>query len=165
MSSDLEARLLQNGCVVLYYNPFVWEHDSTELVSSGWQFRHVYTGMTGSHDEFYDQIACALDLPSHFGRNMNALRDCLSDIPFPQSGRLAFGFDCFDAFARNDRDGAHAILDVFAGMERSFLLNGQRMLLLVQMNDPDVFFPKVGSFPVVWNPEEWLDAKRRKQKA
>ena len=165
MASDLEARLLQNGCVVLYHNPFLWEQDSTELVSRGWQFRHVYTAQTGGQDEFYDQIACALEFPSYFGRNLNALRDCLGDLEFPQSGRLAFGFDCFDVFARKDPDGAHAVLDVFASMERSFLLTGQRILLLVQSNDPDLFFPKVGSFPVVWNPEEWLDAKRAKQKA
>jgi RNAse (barnase) inhibitor barstar len=162
MSSDLETRLLQCGCVALYYNQLLWKQDSAELVSHGWQFQHIYTAQLGNLDEFYDQVASALEFPSYFGRNLNALRDCLRDLVFLKPGCLALGLDCFDVFVRNDRDLAHAVLDVFASMEREFLLNGHRLLLMVQSNDPDLFFPKVGGFDVCWNPEEWLDARRTK---
>ena len=58
---------------------------------------------------------------------------------------------------------AHAVLDIFAGMERQFLIEGKRILILVQSNDPDLCFPEVGGSPVLWNPEEGLNSKRKKK--
>ena len=164
-SSDinLETRLLQNGCVVLYHNPFLFEHDSNQLAISGWKYIQIYAGTEGTQAEFFEHIAIALDFPQYFGRNLNALNDCLRDLDFPDSGRLALGMDCFEVLVKHDPQFAHAVLDIIAGHERGLLLSGKRLLVLVQSNDPDIHLPSVGSFPVPWNPEEWLDSKRQKK--
>jgi RNAse (barnase) inhibitor barstar len=157
----LESRLLQNGCVVLYHNPFLMEEHSSELVSAGWRFTEAYVAKEGTIDEFFDQVAATLDFPDYFGRNLNALNDCMGDISFPETGRLAIGLERFDVIAHRDPVFAHAVLDIFARRERKFLLEGKRLLFLVQSSDADIFFPVVGSFPVLWNYLEWLDSKRK----
>jgi len=40
------------------------------------------------------------------------------------------------------------------------LLLGQRLLALVQSDDPRIRFERIGAVPVNWNPREWLDSDR-----
>jgi RNAse (barnase) inhibitor barstar len=159
---NLEKRLLQNGCVVLYHNSFLMEEHANQLVSSGWKYKEAYIAETGQLEEFFDQIALALEFPDYFGRNMNALNDCLSDIVFPESRRLAVGLERFDIFASRDMSLANTVLDIFAGLERHCLMRNERILFLVQSGDPDLRFSPVGGTPVMWNYQEWLNADRKK---
>jgi len=158
----LEDRLLQNGCIVMYRSPFLMEEHSCELVRSGWGFKEIYVAGEGSHNEFYDQVSLQLQFPAYFGRNLDALNDCLRDLSFPESRRLAFGLNRFDLLAQQDSAFAHAVLDIFAGMERRCLMRNERILFLVQSSNPDLHFPPVGSTAVGWNFKEWLDSDRKK---
>ena len=162
-TASLEFRLLQNGCVVLYHNPFLMEDHANQLVRSGWQFKEVYVAQAGTSEEFFDRVSMALDFPDYFGRNLDAFRDCLGDIPFPAGGRLALGLIRFDLVTKQDAQFAHAILDICAEAERRWLMNGKRILFLIQSSDPDLRFPPVGATTPLWNFEEWLDAKRKGQ--
>ncbi|KPI15835.1 Barstar (barnase inhibitor) [Actinobacteria bacterium OK074] len=60
------------------------------LGAGGWA--HVDLDLTGvtSKPGFMDRCARALDLPDHFGRNWDALADCLADLSWapPARGRL-----------------------------------------------------------------------------
>ena len=53
------------------------------------------------------------------------------------------------------------MLDSIAGQARRAVLTGHRMLCLVHSGDPKITFEPVGAMPVMWNPAEWLDARRR----
>lgn len=159
----LESRLLQNGCVVLYHSPFLLETHSGLLVRQGWQFKEISVANTGAEEEFYDQVSLALDFPGYFGRNLNAFRDCLWDIAFPANGRLALGLIRFDLVAKHSNEFAHAVLDICAEAERSWLMEGKRVLFLVQSSDPDLTLPPIGAINAGWNFEEWLDSKRKPQ--
>ena len=158
---SLEQKLLQNGCVVLYHNPFLMEAHSVRLVAEGWKFIEVYSAKVGCSDEFYDYMALQLGFPAYFGRNLEALNDCLSEVEFPTSGRLALGLISFDRLVETDREFAQGLLDVFAGAERRWLMEGKRVLFMVQTSDPDLSFAPIGSQLATWNFEEWLDAKRK----
>ena len=157
----LETRLLQNGCVVLYHNPFLLETHSGLLVRQGWQFKEISVANTGTEDEFYDQVSLALDFPSYFGRNLDAFRDCVRDIAFPANGHLALGLTRFDLIAMHNNKFAHVVLDICAEAERSWLMEGKRVLFLVQSSDPDLTFPPIGATKADWNFEEWFDSKRK----
>lgn len=70
----------------------------------------------GSKDEVLDTIAREFALPKHFGRNLDALFDCVTDLkPLPEADQPGFVVilqnvpDC-KGFAADDRDG---LLDVF----------------------------------------------------
>ncbi len=160
--SSLASRLLQNGCVVLYHNPFLMEAHSNQLFSDGWKFIDVYAPEDGGLDEFYDLVASQLEFPAYFGRNLDAFSDCLSEIEFPASGRLALGLIRFDRLVATDRRFAQHVLDIFAASERRWLMEGKRILFMIQSSDPDLHFVPTGAQPVMWNFEEWLDSKRKR---
>lgn len=73
-------------------------------------------GKAHSKDEVLDTIAREFHLPKHFGRNLDALYDCVTDMkPLPEAEQPGFVVilqnvpDC-KGFASDDRDG---LLDVF----------------------------------------------------
>jgi hypothetical protein len=43
-------------------------------------------------DGLYQEFGAALQLPSYFGKNLNALRDCLIDLGWFQFKAIVFGF-------------------------------------------------------------------------
>lgn len=49
--------------------------------AAGWRI----ATLTGVHDEttFHTRIAAVLDFPGHYGRNADALWDCLTDLTVP----------------------------------------------------------------------------------
>lgn len=51
-----------------------------EARSAGWVVRELDTRQVRDSAELYDQIASAWDLPSWFGRNLDALWDVLGDL-------------------------------------------------------------------------------------
>ena len=52
------------------------------------------------------------------------------------------------------------MLDILAGQARTAILIGNRVICLVQSNDPQLTFDPVGAMPVMWNDAEWLNANR-----
>lgn len=150
---------------MLYYNPFLMEHHTTELHREGWRCTEIYSGTNGTAEEFYDHVSMTPGFPSHFGRNLDALRDSIRDLPFPDSGRHALMLTCFEHLTHRDMNFAKSVLDVFASAEREFLLAGKRVLFLVQSNDPQLSFLQVGASSVTWNFEEFLVASRKAKNA
>lgn len=59
-----------------------------------------------------------------------------------------------------DRRTAQILLDIFAYQARCAILIGNRIIYLVQSNDPQLSFEPVGAMPVMWNDAEWLNSKR-----
>ncbi len=52
---------------------------------------HVDLSAAGSKEEVLDAIAAAFDLPAHFGRNLDALYDCVTDLePLPGADQPGF---------------------------------------------------------------------------
>lgn len=63
--------------------------------------------------DFFEAIAVALDLPAYFGRNWDALYDCISDLDVgPFEGYLVI-YEGAEEFARSDSDGFRMALESF----------------------------------------------------
>jgi len=64
--------------------------------------------------------------------------------------------------ARSHKRGAEANsrLAIFADQARCAILIGNRIICLVQSNDPQLSFGPVGAMPVMWNDAECLNSRR-----
>lgn len=156
----LDYKILQNGATSLYYQKKVLDEDLE------WFRQHQYlicifdcTEWT-SLDVFHDDLAESLNFPDYYGRNLNALNDCLVDIEVPDQSGTLLVFLRFDHFAKKFRDTAQALLDIIETNSRRFLLTGQRLITLAQSDDPRLSFDPVGANIVQWNGREWLNKKR-----
>lgn len=165
-TEDEAFRLVHNTFVTMF-----WQHGVLDQTVQ-WLLQHDYhvvsfdAGVWASPDDMFDDMAEQLDFPAYFGRNLAALNDCMRDVASgdygwrPDVTGLVIVLKSFDRFASNDRRTAQIILDIFADQARSAILVGNRIICLVQTDDPCLSFEPVGAMPVRWNDAEWLDAKR-----
>lgn len=109
----------------------------------------------------------ALNFPDYFGRNLDALNDCMRDVASGDYGwdadantGLVIVLRAFEAFTAVDPRTAQNMLDIFADQARCAILIGHRIICLVQSNDPRLAFEPVGAMPVMWNDAEWLSSNR-----
>ena len=84
------------------------EDTARALARSGWNVRLV--GRAASTPGLYAELAGALELPRWFGANLDALWDCLTDLPVPTA--LVLGG--WNAFEQAEPEQARRMMDVFA---------------------------------------------------
>jgi RNAse (barnase) inhibitor barstar len=114
----------------------------------------------------FDDLADRLRFPAYFGRNLDALNDCIRDVASHEYGwpadatGLVIVLRAFDAFATVDRRTAQIMLNIVAHQARTATLFGNRIICLVQSNDPQLSFEPVGAMPVLWNDAELLNSSR-----
>lgn len=58
-------------------------------------------------------ISRTLSFPSWFGRNWDALEDCLTDLSWIEGPGLVIVIDGFSTYAKADPDGFAILLDIF----------------------------------------------------
>ena len=102
-------------------------------------------------DRLDDDIASALNFPDWYGRNPNAVDDCLGDVAEgrydlpPDATGLVLVLTNYDQFAAADPVQAHKLLDIYAYQARHAALIGHRMSCLIQSNEPELRMPPVGA--------------------
>ncbi|GAB2595186.1 barstar family protein [Microlunatus antarcticus] len=165
---DAEAyRLVAGGPVTLFYRQEVLGRSTAWLSAHGYDVVQIDCREATCKLDLLDQLAIALRFPAYFGRNLDALNDCLRDVADHSYG---FALDAvgsvlvllhYDAFTRCEPHQAWVVLDIVADRWREAALTGHRMMCLVQSDDPGLSFRPVGATPVMWNGEEWLTARRQ----
>lgn len=166
LGQDLAFGLLQNSPVTMFFRHPVLDETSAWLARHGYQITVLDASSWSAEADLHRDIAQALSFPDYYGRNLNALSDCLRDVVTQDYGwdRNATGlvlvFTGYDAFAASCPQPAQIVLDLLAQHSRAAALLGRRMICLVQSNAPDISFDAVGASPVLWNGTEWLDSKR-----
>jgi Barstar (barnase inhibitor) len=166
-SRRLDFRLMLHSFVTLFWRIEVLEQAVNWLGAHGYTSVQLNAGQWASDADMHRDIATALSFPDYYGRNLAALNDCMGDVIDYQYGTtkdatgLVLAFTSYDTFAGASPRSAHALLDIIARQARCAALTGHRVLCLVQSNDPMITFEPVGAMGVLWNPAEWLDARRR----
>jgi Barstar (barnase inhibitor) len=167
LSQDRAFWLLINTPVTLFWRPQVLEETTAWLSAHGYQVTSLDASQWLTEHDMHRDIAAALGFPAYFGRNLNALDDCMRDVVTqdygwaPDTTGLALTFIGYDAFAARCPRAAQIVLDIMADHSRSDSLFGRRLMCLVQSNDPQIRFDAVGASSVLWNNAESLASKRR----
>jgi len=169
LPQELDFSLVRNTFVTLFWDPAVLETATSWLGEHGYRVVTIDAGDWVEESDLHRDIAAALQFPDYYGKNLDALNDCMRDVAWGEYGSdlSATGFVLvlrhYDAFAVRQPRAAHVVLDIFATQARNAALIGHRMMCLVQSDDPRLSFPVVGATPVMWNDAEWLATKRGPQ--
>ena len=156
----LDVQLLQSSAVTLYHKANLLSHDIAALQQFGYRVYTLDAALWQSAADFHAAARREFAFPDYYVANLASWIDCLGELDVPHEGGVVMQFRHFDAFSRADPQFAHTLLDSIESASRRFLLLGQRLLALVQSDDPRIRFERIGAVPVNWNPREWLDSDR-----
>ena len=156
----LDLSLLKNGSIHLYYCPSVLREDVEWLRGHGYRLDSFDCSRWETEQVMHEELASRLEFPGYYGKNLDALNDCLSDMPVPDNGGRILVFNRYDAFTANVQKVAWHVLDIIDRNAWLHLLFGRRLFALVQSDNPRIEFPLIGSRPAMWNPREWLNKNR-----
>jgi len=157
---DLDTQILKSGSVSLYLNTAILEEDITWFNQNNYQIFRFDCLKWATVEAFHEDISNILKFPDYYGRNLDALNDSLGDNQAFNSDKILLVFYSLQKFAREFPETAWQILDIIALNSRYFLVGGMKLLLLIQSDDPSLYFEPVGATSVLWNRKEWLNKNR-----
>jgi RNAse (barnase) inhibitor barstar len=96
--------------VYRWHAAFTPEEVGHAVERAGWRFAHVDGWRHQTRGEFLAAVGEALSFPDHYGQNLDALHDCLRDLPGP----TVLLWDGWGALARDDGPGFAAVRSVLA---------------------------------------------------
>ncbi len=152
----LDWCILQNGWISLYWRTTILDDDLKWFEKENYVIVEFNCRTWDSDKIMHSQLKEKFDFPDYYGKNLDALRDCLSDLNIIRRG-LVVVFRHLDSI---EKQTAHTILDIMADNARLQMLFGNRIITLAQVDDPDYEMDPVGQTSVIWNGSEWLDSRR-----
>jgi len=159
---------MSNTFVTLFWRPRLLTEAILRLEDHGFRVVRLAAREWASEPDMHRDVAAALGFPGYYGHNLDALNDCLGDVACdglyddsPEGNGLVLSITDYDRFVTACPQTAQTVLDIVAGQARSAAVHQRRFFCLIHSNDPNIRFEPVGAMPVMWNNDEWLDAKRR----
>ncbi|NYF51246.1 barstar family protein [Tunturiibacter gelidoferens] len=168
VDKTLDWEILLYGGISMYRNRKYLNDDLQWLRLRGYRVYRIDCKAWTSEAMMLESFGEVLSFPAYYGRNFNALRDCLWDVEVPNDSGLAIILDSYDLYARNaglalknlETRAAETVLDILAECSRYFLLRGRRFITLVQSDDPLMAFEGLAGVSTHWNRREWLNKDR-----
>ena len=154
----LDWKILRNGWASLYYRPDVLEKDIEWFKTDGFAIFEFDCSTWVTDEDMHNELQAKFDFPCYYGKNLDALNDCLSELQIGDAGHLVVfrNFDVVEAYI------AFHVVDILAHNARDYMLIGKKLITLVQVNEPKFSMAPVGACSVLWNGAEWMDATRRR---
>ena len=88
----LDLQLLKNGVIHLYYRPATLSRDIDWLKSNQYRIEEFDCSKWSDEKVMHDELATRLEFPGYYGRNLDALNDCLRDLTFHETRGLVLVF-------------------------------------------------------------------------
>lgn len=155
---ELWRKLLTDGSVKLFHKNGVLNQFISGISNEGFDIYNFDCSEWGAKN-YHTDLAATLDFPDHYGKNLDAFNDCLSDV-VPKNSGIVLVFKNYDSFAEKNADDAYQILDIIQINAWRFLIEDIKLLAFIQSNDPNIDFPDLGGLSAEWNDEEWFNKNR-----
>lgn len=128
------------GILARHHDPglFRWHaafppHEVAHAVEhAGWRFGYVDGWHHQTRDEFLAAVGEALSFPDHYGKNLDALNDCLRDLP----GETVLLWDGWGTLAREDESAFAAVREILSEHQAA-------LTTLLRGEGPDVDVPSL----------------------
>lgn len=150
----LSLEMLDHGCITLFYKETIFQEYVDRLADEVEGIFRLDAASWKTEDDFHCSISQELQFPSYYGKNLNALNDCLSDL---SGKKIAVAISNFDKFKKNHDNVADTILKILqTNCWRSLLLDGF-IIVLLQSTTGDITFNGWEELSPTWNRKEWLN--------
>jgi len=153
--NDLVVTLLQSNSITLYYKREFLDKDVLLLKENGFQITVFNCSSWSNSEEFYYDFALEMDFPKYFGKNLDAFDECMGEIFHKNGKERVLVFLNFDKFLKTNEKISLNILDIFKKRSRNALVNGSKLITLLQTDDPAIDIKGVK-----WNSDERSFEKR-----
>lgn len=162
--NTLDYVTIRDGGITIYRKLHYLEEDVQWLRDRNYRIHRFDCASWTTEDTMHENLQRDLSFPDYYGKNFNALDDVIQDMDVPENGGVALVFFSFDQFANgpctsftgSGVNQAEIVLDILSRASHSFLLTGKRFLTIIQSDDPQMQYEKLGGSAPVWNGREWL---------
>jgi len=154
--NDLDWTILRSGSISVYRRQEYLNSDIDWFQKEHYNVVRFQCSTWTSEDKMHQDLRDKLGFPDYYGSNYNALNDCLEEIEMKDTG-LVIVFEHFDQLQNDTRQ---MLLNIFDRASRFHLLMGNRMINLLQVDDPGIEFEPIKAYHVHWNNREWNTADR-----
>lgn len=159
--SRLDEEILRDGAITMYHASDILEEDIKNLES--FNYKVIDTNVSNwTTETLHSNLEHSLGFPDYYGKNLNAFSDCLDDMYDNKYTGLIIIFRKFDNLIEQDKSESQGLLDIIANISRQWMVSGQRLICLIQSDDPDLEIDKIGGYRPSWNGAEWFDDKRKR---
>lgn len=157
MTKDIE--ILKDGPICKYYKNAILDEDVNWFIENRFDVFDIDV-KNWNNKNFHKYLKSHLNFPDYYGENLDAFDDCLSDMFNPKYNGVVIVFRQIDEFLNNDYNSAIAILDIIAKESRVWLIDGQKLIALIQSKEPNLELPELGGTSPRWNSTEWMNDSR-----
>jgi len=153
---------IREGAVTLFWRKELFSKAKADVQALGYEALEI---ACNSPEGVIQRISDGLKWSAQFGYepwtgNLDALDEGLAGAPFSESGCFALCFEGYHRLVDHDRAFAIGLLDVVETQSRNHLVDGRRLIALVQTDDGSFETQKLGGSAARWNWPEWFDAAR-----
>jgi Barstar (barnase inhibitor) len=162
--------LMHNGPVNLFQSEDVLNDCIKDLEELKYSV-HVVETIDLSVPKLIRALASTLDFPDFFTGNgsLDAFNDCMKDVIHGEYGwnsiddaGLVIVLRHFDNFTNSNPQKAQMLIDILADCSRSAMLWGNRVIILLQVEDAEYRLEPLGATNARWNSKEIAYSSRKR---
>ncbi|WP_291726291.1 barstar family protein [Bernardetia sp.] len=128
---NVDLSIIGNGFVRLYHKESVLDYDIKLLEDKSYEIIEFEGNFLSNKTELHYDLQQKLNFPDYYGKNFDALNDCLYDYEVHQNGTVIV----FRHLNYLDEWSITMLLDIFAFQGRRKFAHGKKLLVLVQIDD------------------------------
>ncbi|EAY24642.1 barstar family protein [Microscilla marina] len=127
----IDKAIMSDGFIRIYSNKTKLNYDIKLLQDKKYKIIEFDGNFISTKMELMFDLEKKLQFPSYFGKNYDALTDCLGDYEIPNNGVVLI----FRHLNNLDLEHVHTLLDIFCTYSRQSIVWNRKLITLVQVRD------------------------------